>query len=84
MKDLTARWQMMGIVGELRELKSPKNKDWRGYVVKLQTLGSTFEVQAEEDQYKKIKEGEAYALQGIFEDQGGRLRLILKEFKPAA
>ncbi len=40
---LVTRWEMGGLLNDKRELKSPKDANWRGYVVKIGTLHGVFE-----------------------------------------
>jgi hypothetical protein len=68
---------------EKRELKSPKNSEWRGYVVKLAVTGSTLEINVVADQFNAVKEGGAYTCRGRFEDQRGTLRLMAVGIEPA-
>lgn len=77
---LYASWSMMGVVTERRELTSEKNKSWRGYVVKVATLGATFEVQVTPEQYGQIAYGQSLELSGRLEEQQGRMRLVLVKF----
>jgi len=77
----TAKWEMSGIITEARRLTSSKNKDWAGFVCKVATLGSTFEVQMTKDQFEKVGEGDQGQFNGKFEDQRGNLRFILTEMK---
>lgn len=69
-------WSISGVVSELRELKSAKNETWRGYVVKIATLGMTAEVNVTPEQYKTLAVGGEVRASGRFEDKGGYLRLI--------
>lgn len=76
---MTAKWEITGVIVELRKLTSAKNKDWEGYVGKIATLGSTFEVQLSKEQYAELAEGHQGTFNGKFEDQRGNLRLILTQ-----
>lgn len=71
-----AVWKIGGIVNELRELTSTKNAAWRGYVVKLQSLGHTFELGVTAEQYASLIVGELVEAIGRFEEQAGRLKLV--------
>jgi len=71
---LYAKWEIGGVVQERRELKSEKNREWRGYVMKIATLGQTFEIQVNEEVYKRLAIGNAAIFTGSFEEFGGRLR----------
>lgn len=83
MQELKAKWGMYGLLAEKRELKSSKNIDWRGYVAKVQTLGSTFEVTIPtREQYDSLVPGNYYQCSGEFEEQAGRLRLIATKTEP--
>jgi hypothetical protein len=72
---LKAQWSMQGIVNSKRELTSPKNAQWRGYVLKVATLGDSFEVNATAEQFASMNEGEIVKLAGHFETVAGRLKL---------
>ncbi|MEQ8209732.1 MAG: hypothetical protein RH917_07855 [Lacipirellulaceae bacterium] len=77
----SAGWRIHGVVSETRELKSPKNPDWRGYLAKVQTLGSTHEITCEDQaQWSTLQQlkGQAALLGGEFETVKGALKLILK------
>jgi hypothetical protein len=77
---LSASWKISGIVSERRELTSDKNKSWRGYVVKVASLGTTFEVQVDKRQYEELTPGQLLQLDGHFEDQGGRQKLVVDRY----
>lgn len=81
---LWSTWSIAGVVVEARELTSQKNATWRGYVVKVQTLGQTFELQTDVDQHKKLAAGMNMAFAGRFEDQGGRQRFVVESMVDAA
>ena len=72
---LEAGWRVVGIITERRELKSPKNEKWRGYVCKVATLGMTAELQLSPEQFTAVTEGQHIAAVGTFEESGGVLRL---------
>lgn len=80
---MKASWNVVGVVAEKRELKSQKNTEWRGYVVKLATLGMTAEVQCEHELYKALAVGQQVNATGTFEESQGRLRLLLRELVPS-
>lgn len=86
MQGLFSRWRIGGIVVERRELKSSKNAEWRGHVIKVASLGMTLEVQCDADQYGKIGEGEHLLFEGTFNEQKGQsgvfLRLVLDKVSP--
>lgn len=79
---LYANWTIAGIVKEKRQLTSQKNKDWRGYIIKIATLGDSFELQADLEQFNQIGEGEHIEITGEFEEQNGKQRFIIKNYKP--
>lgn len=81
MSDFKAIWQIKGIVHQTRELKSSKNADWRGYIISVQTMGGTYEVNAQPDDYKVLKVGDACLFTGEFEEVNTRLRLNLRKFE---
>ena len=65
---LEAGWRVVGIITERRELKSPKNEKWRGYVCKVATLGMTAELQLSPEQFTAVTEGQHIAALGTFEE----------------
>lgn len=80
---LQASWIVVGTVTEKRELTSEKNKDWRGYVCKLATIGLTAEVQLTPEQFAQVGQGESLRLSGRFEMSGHAYRLITEKVEPA-
>jgi hypothetical protein len=80
---LGSAWNIVGQVAELRELTSQKSKDWRGYVVKMATMGSTFEALCSPDVWKGLQIGQLCKFAGHLEDQRGTLRLMLDRVTPA-
>jgi hypothetical protein len=82
-----AEWSIAGVVIEQRELKSEKSKDWRGYVVKVQAPGITFELSVTAEMFRRVGEGENLLFTGGFEEQktdkGTRLRFIAKDVRQA-
>ena len=81
---LSASWIISGIVTECRELTSAKNKDWRGFIVKLASLGATFEVQCSPQQFRQFSPGMEVECHGLFEEQQGRTKFILSALADAA
>lgn len=83
MQGLFATWRIGGILVEKRELTSSKNKEWRGHVVKVASLGMMHELQCDADQYNKLREGEHLLFEGTFTEQKGNngvfLRLVLEK-----
>lgn len=77
---LSASWSIVGIVVEARELTSQKNKNWKGYVAKVASLGATFELQLSVEQYRQLAAGQMLAFTGRFEEQSGRQRLVCDGF----
>lgn len=79
MQGLFATWRIGGILVERRELKSKNNKDWRGYVVKVASLGMMHELQCDLDQYNKLSEGQHLLFEGSFSERktGGNTFLQL-------
>ena len=75
----SAHWSVSGVVVEARELTSKKNPDWRGHIAKVASLGHTFELQLNAEQFKGVHSGEQMLFKGRFEDQKGYLRLIVIE-----
>ena len=78
---LFANWNVCGIVTEKRELTSKKNADWRGYIVKVATLGESYEIQTTPEQYKAIGDGEHIECTGKFEEQNNKQRFVLDNWK---
>lgn len=81
---LQASWLIVGVVTERRVLTSEKSKTWRGYVVKVASLGATFELQATPEQHGSIQEGQVLRLTGRFEDQHGRVKLVISQYADAS
>jgi len=81
---LFANWNVCGIVTEKRELTSKKNTDWRGYIVKLATLGESYEVQCTLEQYQAIGDGEHIEAKGKFQEQNNKQRFVLDSYKTVA
>lgn len=79
---LSAKWEVLGVVTENRELTSEKNPSWRGYVCKVATFGITAELQLTQEQHKQIAEGEYMQFAGRLDEQGGRVRFVCESFKP--
>lgn len=71
-----AAWKIGGLINDKRELTSPKNAAWRGYVLRLQSLGHTFELGVTAEQYATAAIGELVEAIGRFEEQAGRLKLV--------
>ncbi len=57
------------IVTEKRELKSEKNADWRGYIVKGAVLGQQVEFQCEAREYAAFIVGDEYRITAKLEEQ---------------
>ncbi len=75
----TAYWRITGIIVELRELKSRKNEDWRGYIAKVASLGATFELQLRREDFANVAEGQYLAFRGRFDQQGEYQRFIVEQ-----
>lgn len=80
--DFRAGWQIVGLVNGRRELTSPKNPSWRGYVIKVATIGNTFDVNVTQDIYAMLLDQVPYEFAGRFEDRSGHLTLISERIKP--
>lgn len=80
---LEARWNVVGIVTEKRELTSPKNATWRGYVCRVATVGLTAEVNLTPELFGKVGEGELLKFSGRFELQERFLKLMAEKVEPA-
>jgi hypothetical protein len=81
---LVTRWEMGGLLNDKRELKSAKDANWRGYVVKIGTLHGVFEALGSLELWQKLQVGQAYKFGGHLEDQRGTLRLMLDRALPLA
>lgn len=79
---LSAEWIISGIVTERRELTSQKNASWRGYAVKVASLGATFDLQVTPEQFATIAQGEMLKFRGTFQEQGGFQKFIVGAFEP--
>lgn len=66
-----AEWTITGLIVERRILKSSKS-EWQQPVVKIQTMGDTYEVQCDPKQYDRIGDGEFLQLGGRFERRAGK------------
>ena len=78
---LSAEWIISGIVTERRELTSSKNASWRGYAVKVASLGATFDLQVTADQFNQIAQGEMLKFRGTFQEQGGFQKFIVSRWE---
>ena len=76
--NFAAQWVMKGVVHEKRILTSAKSPDWRGYVVKVATLGNAFEVSVTKEQFDQVEEQQFRAFSGELENSNNRLKLICK------
>lgn len=76
--NLFAEFTISGVVKQVRELTSEKNKEWRGYVATVQTLGHTFELNLDHAQYQGITVGSLYVFKGEFDEFAGRTKFICK------
>lgn len=78
MHGLWAKWSIGGIIVDTRVLTSHKNKDWRGYLIKVAGLGQTFEISCTAEQQAKLAAGEHYDFRGTFEEQKGQSGTFMK------
>lgn len=70
-------WKVSGVVTEKRVVTSPKNPNWRMNVAKVMTLGSTFEVQIEDEtQFNSIEPTHEYVMGGGLSMVQDRIRLV--------
>lgn len=76
------KFQVDGVIKELRELKSQKNKEWRGYRCKVATLGAMVELVVSHEQFKKLGEGHHMDFVGEIEQQGEYQQLVVRGMKP--
>ena len=70
---LVAGWKVAGMVAERRPLTSAKNPAWRGWVLKVASLGHTFELTVTERDYESVMEGQIVSVSGHFDEVQGRL-----------
>ena len=77
---LEAGWKIIGVVTEVRELTSPKNEAWRGYVCKVATFGLAAEIQLTEALFRTISSGSYLEFCGHFQDMKGILKLVCESF----
>ncbi len=80
---LEAQWKIIGVVTEVRELTSPKNESWRGYVCRVATFGLAAEIQLTEELFRRIVSGSYLEFHGRFQDMKGILKLVCESFKEA-
>lgn len=76
--NLGSQWSIEGVIQERRPLTSAKSPDWRGWLIKVATLGNAFEIMVGKDQYDMVHEGEVRKFAGELEYSGNKLRLICK------
>ena len=74
-------FQIEGQIAERRELTSAKNATWRGWILKVATIGSTLEMNCTHEQFMSVVDGEMVACQGKISDEAGRMRLTLVVLK---
>jgi hypothetical protein len=77
------QWTGTGVVTERRTLTSPKNKDWKGWALKVATLGATLDVSVDEAMFKQIGEGQQVELAGRFEVRDSIPRLVATKLQAA-
>ena len=68
----SASWTIVGLIVERRVLTSQKNAEWSQPMVKIQTMGDTYEVSCSKELYGQIGDGELLELAGKFERRPGR------------
>lgn len=79
---LGSEWSIEGVIQEKRPLTSAKSPDWRGWLVKVATLGNAFEIMVAKDQFDGVHEGEIRKFSGELEYSSNKLRLICKRITP--
>lgn len=84
-----ASWTITGLITDRRILTSQKNAEWSQPMVKVQTLGDTYEVSCTKEIYAQMAEGELLELRGEFERRPGReggshLNFVCKSVSAAA
>lgn len=76
-----ADFQLVGELVGKREITSDKMKDWKLFIWKIASRGSTFEVQVDRDTYDRgVIEG-AYQIAGNLGVDGGRTKLVAADIK---
>ena len=75
------KFQVDGVIKELRELKSQKNKEWRGYRCRVATLGAMIELTVTHEQFVKLGEGNHMDFIGEIEQQGEYQQLVVRSMK---
>lgn len=76
---LTAGWDISGIVTELRELTSEKSRDWRAYIATIASIGCMFELQLTPQQFQQMGQGQNVRCRGRFDESRGKLRLVVEK-----
>lgn len=81
--DLRCNFELVGLVKECRTLTSKTNAEWRGYVVKVGTLGQMFEVSFGDrrDLFEKCGEGVIVSMEGHFDEYRGSMKFIATSVK---
>ena len=67
-----AEWSITGLIVERRVLTSKNNPDWSQPIVKVQTMGDTFDVSCAKELYDRIGDGELLQLRGRFDRRPGK------------
>lgn len=67
-----ASWSIIGLIVERRILTSKNNASWSQPLVKVQTMGDTFEVTCTPELYALTAEGELLELTGKFDRRPGK------------
>jgi hypothetical protein len=77
-------FQIPGVVGEYRELKTKQGAVW-SHLVKVVAMGGTFELQTTDEKLaKSVAVGLPVIAKGHFETFNGHWKFILREFiKPS-
>lgn len=81
---MEARWEVAGVTIECRDVRSQKNKDWRGYFAKIATKGMVAEVELNEQLFPKVQEGGTVVLRGFFKNGERGIKLIADQVVDAS
>lgn len=76
-----AAFEIVGQLVATRVVTSAKQPDWKLYVLKIGTMGSTLEVEVTPTEFERVTMDSAYAIRGKITDQGGRMKLVAQDIK---
>ena len=79
---LSDQWIIEGSVLETRRLTSQKNSSWHMNIIKVGTIGKTFELQTEDDNIaSQLYAGALIVADGEFSFNNGNTVFSIKNFK---